>query len=121
MLRSLLAKLRRTQLDPPSEPTGTTTDRDDPALRQSKPNGQQERYLVLSADERARGFVRPVRTSYVHQVCGAVTRMSTNIAETYARDPEFYGSTFCVGCGKHYPVGLRGEFLWDGTIEKVGT
>lgn len=31
-----------------------------------KPNGQQKGYVVLSAEERARGFVRPVRLGYVH-------------------------------------------------------
>lgn len=32
-------------------------------------------YLVLSDDERAKGFVRPVRRSYVHTVCGGETTM----------------------------------------------
>ena len=31
-----------------------------------KPNGQQQDYIVLSAEERAKGFVRPVRRSYQH-------------------------------------------------------
>jgi hypothetical protein len=34
--------------------------------RDLKPNGQQKGYVVLSAEEGARGFVRPVRRSYVH-------------------------------------------------------
>jgi hypothetical protein len=46
--------------------------------------------------------------------------MGQAIAETYARDPHFYGATFCVRCSKHRPVGEDGEFVWDdGT--KVGT
>ncbi len=53
--------------------------------------------------------------------CGAVTTMAQDIAETYARSPRFYGSTFCVGCGTHLPVGIEGEFVWEGTSEKVGT
>lgn len=136
-----------------------------------KPNGQQKGYVVLSADERARGFVRPVRTSYVHvgapgpahplrdltdaererfghdyvkyeeypqpgtsrgrfwtrakldaagRGCGTSTTMGRAIAETYARDPGFYGATFCCGCGAHFPVGKYGEFVWDGTDERVG-
>jgi len=49
--------------------------------------------------------------------CGAETIMNQTIAETYARDPKFYGSTFCVNCGKHLPVE---EFEWrDGA--KVGS
>jgi hypothetical protein len=86
-----------------------------------KPNGQQKDYVVLSEEERKKGFVRPVRHSYVHDKCGVVTRMGKDIAETYARDPFFYSGTFCVGCGKHLPVGADGEFTWDGTTEKVGT
>lgn len=31
-----------------------------------KPNGQQEGYVVLSVEERAKGFVRPVRHAYIH-------------------------------------------------------
>lgn len=83
-----------------------------------KNNGQQEDYVVLSEAERAKGFVRPVRRSYVHEKCGVMTMMNQALAETYARDPSFYSGTFCVGCGGHRPVG---EFIWAGTNEKVGT
>ena len=83
--------------------------------------GQHGAYWVLSAAERAKGFVRPVRLKYVHEVCGTVTSMAQSIAETYARDPAYYGSTFCVGCRDHFPVGAEGKFVWDGTSEKVGT
>jgi hypothetical protein len=137
----------------------TTTDRNDPGLDETRPDGQQEKYLVLSAAERAKGFVRPVRTSYRHvgarptyevreltaeeherydryhymyyeeyppgqrisgrfwtdaevrRGCGAVTTMGTDLAETYARDPKFYGSTFCSCCGEHYDVADAGERL----------
>lgn len=141
-----------------------------------KPNGQQEGYVVLTPEERAKGFVRPVRSSYVHvgppppanlrdlteeeherydkygylkfepnpsyergesaitgtfwtqdrldrlgKGCGTMTTMGRALAETYARDPQFYSGTFCCGCGRHFPVGERGEFVWDGTEERVGT
>lgn len=83
-------------------------------------NGQQKDYLILSQDELNKGFVRPVREKYIHNVCGSLTRMSLKIAETYARNPHFYGATFCVGCGCHFPVGNDGEFVWeDGS--KVGS
>lgn len=80
--------------------------------------GQQKGYIVLSEEERAKGFVRPVRDSYVHLKCGAVTRMGRSLAETYARDPKFYSGTFCVGCKAHFPLT---EFHWDGTSEVVGS
>ena len=80
-------------------------------------------YVVLTPEERAKGLVRPVRRSYRHvgsagQRCGAVTTMSSAIAETYAREPNFYGRTFCVACVAHRPVD---EFVWDGTDERVGS
>lgn len=80
--------------------------------------GQHKSYWVLPESERSKGFVRPVRLSYVHSICGAVTRMSRSIAETYARDPKYYGATFCVHCRDHLPVD---EFLWEGTDEHVGS
>jgi hypothetical protein len=105
---------------------GLTTDRDDPALGRNRsdgkvPSGMQEKYLVLSEEERAKGFVEPVRRTYIHEKCRAVTTMGQAIAETYARTPEFYGGTFCASCRAHFPVGEDGEFIWDGTDQKVGT
>lgn len=104
-----------------------------------KENGQQKDYIVLSPEERAKGFVRPVRRSYIHAGkiavdakeegreplriraggCGTETRMSQEIAETYARDPKFYNGTFCCGCGKHFPLD---QFVWkDAPDEQVGS
>lgn len=142
--------------------------------------GQQKGYVVLAPEERAKGFVRPVRRSYVHagfgycgadlgswreqpnafgyvscicggppshedphgddgghsvfvatqreldrlkttgryKGCGTLTTMGIALAETYARDPKFYGGTFCAGCSAHFPVS---EFLWEGTDEVVGS
>lgn len=152
-----------------------TDDPNDPRLGHGSndaPVPQNEAYLVLSEAERKAGFVRPVRTKYVHvgpagpvaenlreltdeekatfegvgyvhfesypddedrigrywtaeqlasvgKGCGTVTSMSQAIAETYARDPFFYGSTYCVGCGMHKPVGRTGEFVWDGPYDPV--
>lgn len=93
----------------------------DPEIIQSgSAAGQHKDYWVLSEAERAKGFVRPVRSAYRHEKCGTVTTMGRALSETYARDPHFYGSTFCVRCGSHFPVGEHGEFTWDGTSEKVG-
>lgn len=100
--------------------------------------GMQKGYVVLSAEERAKGFVRPVRRAYVHigrledletdngtpshrvriGGCGAVTTMALPLAETYARDPSFYSGTFCATCRTHFPLD---EFVWDGTNEQVGS
>lgn len=135
--------------------------------------GMHKDYWILSDEERAKGFIRPVRTKYIHvgrsvcgklliqrdnkrlggprkicvlapkhkgkcdvlqEVtqpdgsrassehllggCGVVTVMGIKLAETYARDPDFYGATFCVGCKAHFYVS---EFVWDGTDEVVGS
>lgn len=105
---------------------------------QDRGDGQQKGYVVLTAEERAKGFVRPMRDSYIHvgvggaeidpsdpsksglkgNGCGALTRMGLALAETYARDPEFYSGTFCVGCRKHFPLS---EFVWDGDGQAVGS
>lgn len=77
-------------------------------------SGQQKGYVVLSAEERAKGFVRPVRDGYLHVTCGGLTTMSRAIAETFARDPKFYTGTFCARCRKHFPLT---EFRWEETGE----
>lgn len=118
---------------------GTTSDRNDPRLTHGvddEPTPMVEVYLVLSDEERAKGFVRPFRNRYKHvgctfagvehKGCGTVTHMGRALSETYARDPYFYGATYCCGCQMHRPVGEhKGEFVWieaDGSIgPKVGT
>lgn len=79
--------------------------------------GMQKGYVVLSPEERAKGFVRPVRTTYTHKVCGKDTWMNLALAETYARDPKFYDGTFCSTCRVHKPLN---EFVWAETDEQLG-
>lgn len=97
-----------------------TCDPNDPRLGRgvdAAPVPQQDAYLVDCGDGE---FIRPVRRTYIHDKCGTATTMGRALAETYARDPHFYGATYCVGCGMHLPVGVNGEFHWeDGT--KVGS
>lgn len=97
-----------------------TTDPADPRLGHGvdkAPVAQNEVYLVLSEEERGKGFIRPVRTSYVHK-CGAVTTMGLTLSETYARNPKFYGSTYCISCRQHL---LVSEFKWVPDGEVVGS
>jgi hypothetical protein len=150
-----------------------TTDPADPRLGRGAddaPRKQNEVYLVLSEEERAKGFVRPVRDTYRHvgapgpryplrdlapeeaarhgagyikyeqyppeeaplvgrawtqaqldavgKGCGTTTSMGRELSETYARDPHFYGSTYCCTCQMHRPVA---EFVWKGTQDRVGS
>lgn len=110
---------------------GLTAAPGDPGLREIKSDGQQAVYLVLSEEERQRGFVRPVRHAYRHLACGVVTTMGQALCETYSRDPKFYGGTFCCGCGSHFPLrDYRTEqlkandgwaFLWEPDGDPVGS
>ena len=153
-----------------------TTDPTDPRLTHGvddKPVPQAEVYLVLSEEERAKGFVRPLRRSYIHvgprgphpdsimrdltpeeieredgyypvkfeeyaehrypvigkywtqedldsidSGCQTETHMGLALCETYARDPHFYGATYCCGCSRHLPVS---EFVWAEDGERVGS
>ena len=111
----------RSKDEPKTEKSTLTYDRNDPRLGHGvdeAPAPQNDVYLVLSPEERAKGFVRPVRRTYVHKTCGVSTTMSPPIAETYAANPKYYGSTYCTGCNMHRPVS---EFLWYGTTEEVGS
>jgi len=160
-----------------------TTDPNSPCINTPKGEGQQnECYLILSEEERAKGFIRPYRNRYIHVGknvsahwksihrmvdeeekqeegmekyvaimtvltkedgsfqggsyvtqeeldawkngkriggCGGKTIMAREIGESYARNPSFYGSTWCMNCQKHIHVG---EFIWDdGSGETVGS
>jgi hypothetical protein len=100
-----------------------TTDPNDPRLdkHDNEPDpqsGQDAVYLVLSDDELAKGFVRPVRRTYIHSTCQTATTMGQKLAETYAAKPTFYGSTYCVMCGGHFPVS---GFYWADDETVVGS
>lgn len=147
-----------------------TTDPNNPNLTRGvddQPVEQAKTYLVLTPEERAKGFVRPVRYTYKHvgqkpthplrdltpeeqvryegigyakyeaypegtvkigrfwtreqldrKVCNGVTSMGQDLSETYARDPKFYGSTYCCGCHMHRPVA---EFVWVDDNQIVGS
>lgn len=98
-----------------------TTDPNDPNLHRGpdeKPTKQHDTYLVLSEEELSKGLIRPFRKKYIHDTCGGETEMGSDLAKTYARDPTFYGSTYCVHCRMHKPVS---EFKWSDTDERVGS
>lgn len=96
----------------------TSGNPESPDHRELLPNGQQKDYVVLCPQERAKGFVRPIRRSYRHKTCHSITTMGLALAETYARDPQFYSGTFCCTCGAHFPLD---QFVWEGTEEILGT
>jgi hypothetical protein len=69
-----------------------------------KPDGQHERHPVNLEGE----AVRPYRDTYTH-TCGVATKVPVGVAETYQKNPTFYGSTFCCGCREYYPIA---QFKW---------
>lgn len=83
-----------------------------------RPDGQHHAYWVLTEEERKKGFVRPLRRSYIHEICGTLTKMGLALCETYAREPKFYSHTFCVHCAEHRPVE---EFRWEEDGQIVGS
>lgn len=98
-----------------------TTDPSDPRLTHGEdatPAPQADVYLILSAEERKKGFVRPYRDRYIHKTCGVETVMGRDLSETYARQPNFYGATYCAHCQMHKPVA---EFVWSVDDEIVGS
>jgi hypothetical protein len=112
---------------------GITSDSADPRLTHGSddvPVPMAEVYLVLSEEERGKGFVRPLRRSYFHVgvdgtegdrtggACGMQTHMGLALCETYARQPSFYGSTYCTDCQMHRPVV---EFVWAEDGQVVGS
>lgn len=92
--------------DPPPEDFDYGERRDD---------GQFENHPTIDEGE----FEQEVRERYIHEACGGETVMKRHIAESVARDPEYYGSTFCSKCGDYYPVE---EFHWkeDGEPWVIG-
>lgn len=90
-----------------------TTDRNNPDLKygvDDKPVEQNKAYLVLSEEELSKGYLKPFRTSYRHLTCDTVTTMPERISATYARDPWFYGATYCCNCAMHRSLN---EFIWQ--------
>lgn len=85
-------------------------------------DGQNADHYVLCPEDRAKGYIRPLRIDYTHEKCGGRTTMPRACAETYAAQPGYYGFTFCCHCHGYFPVGAKGEFIWnDGSRQKVGT
>lgn len=78
----------------------------------TEPCGQEARAVVTA--------VEAARVAETHTIgrCNTVTTMGRALSETYARDPKFYGSTFCVSCNHHFPVA---EFVWVADGEVVGS
>jgi hypothetical protein len=70
---------------------GLTTDPDSPCLKNIEESGQQSCYLVLSEEERAKGFVRPVRRTYIHVGIPGPKYDLRDLTEDERKDYDQYG------------------------------
>ncbi len=106
--RSICAKLIHT--DPEKRLGGSRPICDQASGHEGPCDGS---YRVVSQPEHA-------RLEQTHRIggCGTVTTMGRALSETYARDPKFYGATFCCGCNRHLPVA---EFEWTADGQVVGS
>lgn len=75
-------------------------------------------YGYVLFEESDEGLGRYWTRAQLNSGCGAETKMGPALAETYARDPSYYGSTFCCYCSAHFPVA---EFVWTSDGEVVGS
>ena len=78
---------------------------------------QEKTETELSDNERARGFVRPLRNTNKHPECGGITLMSDKIAENMAKKPNHYDEMYCIDCKTSAPLD---KFIWHGTDIKLG-
>lgn len=81
------------------------------------PAGSAEWYPNGGEDGPGR-FWTQAQLDAVGKGCGTVTTMGCSLSETYARDPSFYGATFCCRCNRHLPVD---EFVWTADGQRVGS
>jgi hypothetical protein len=79
---------------------------DDRSHTKLRADGMQQDYIVLSADERAKGFVRPVRRSYVH--VGPVPAPKGAVRDLTVDEKERYGDFGYVKF-EPYPAGSHGS------------
>lgn len=103
--RENLSKLKMENAPPVDRTQRTLTD-GSPITedhRELKPNGQQKAYVVLSEEERAKGFKRPVRRSYVHVGIPPPTFPLQDLAEDQKRFADEYVKF------EPYPEGYRGN------------
>lgn len=100
----------------------TTSDRNDPGLSKIRPDGQQEAYYVLPEEERAKGYVRPLRLTYTHVGLARPANLRPLTEEEAERYPQydwfepygddrspvrgrFYRETDFKGCGAATTMG----------------
>lgn len=82
------------------------------------PGGSPEWYDNAPASTGPGRYWTQAGLDAVGKGCGTVTSMGRALSETYARDPKFYGATFCCGCNRHLPVA---EFVWTADGQRVGS
>ena len=88
--------------------------------KSKRADGQHVQHVGICPNDGSE-YVRPVRDRYKCLICGVVTTMPKLCAETYAKKPDYYGTTWCCGCRGYFLVGENGNFVWLDDNTKVGT
>ncbi|NGO50412.1 hypothetical protein [Allomesorhizobium camelthorni] len=87
--------------------------------RDLKESGQQKGYVVLTAEERAKGFVRPIRRSYVHVGMSAAKHPLRDLTEAETeRYAKFGYVKFEAYPESELPV--TGKFWTQAELDTVG-
>lgn len=69
--------------------------------------------VVLTEQELAAGFVRPLRLRVLHIFCGRPSAVMAGQAEDLAKDPASWSTCWCGVCGRRLPIE---QFTWvDGS------
>ena len=98
--------------------TNGMTEEEMPDYQEVDSTGQQKAYVVLSAEERAKGFVRPVRSSYKHVGRpGPQHPLRDMTPDEHERYDEYGYVKF-----EEYPAGSHssGRFWQQEQLDKVG-
>lgn len=73
------------------------------------PDVSQLASTAPSAAETAAGFVRRLRFTCRHEVCGQITVLAPADAEQLARDPASFSHLACSTCGTYQAASM---FVW---------
>lgn len=100
-----------------------TTDRNDPRLghgADTEPGPQNAAYLVLSEEERAKGWVRPLRLSYRH---AGIPGPENALRDLTERERERYDGSGYVQYEEYPPAngsGAIGRFWTQAQLDAIG-
>src|SRR6185312_13361363 len=91
---------------------------EDNAHTKLRANGQQESYVVLSAEERAKGFVKPVRQSYRHDGPPPLPNNLRELTEEEHQRYDNYGYVRYESYGDEATLTIPGKYWTQAEIDR---